>query len=155
MHTTEPKQLVGIGLTMSLLHNKTSELWKAFMPLRHSVPNVVNNHLLLSVGVYPPGYFETFDPARSFQKWAAVEVSNFTGVPEGLQTLTIPAGLYAVFHYTGSSSDSRIFQYIFGEWLPASGYVLDQRPHVELLGEKYKNNDPASEEDIWIPVQSK
>jgi AraC family transcriptional regulator len=30
---------------------------------------------------------------------------------------------------------------------------LDQRPHVEVMGEKYKNNDPDSEEEIWIPIK--
>lgn len=48
-----------------------------------------------------------------------------------------------------------IFQYIFGTWLPASGYYLDNRPHFEILGHKYKNNDPDSEEEIWIPVKPK
>jgi GrpB-like predicted nucleotidyltransferase (UPF0157 family) len=25
----------------------------------------------------------------------------------------------------------------------------------ELLGEKYKNNDPSSEEEFWIPIKAK
>lgn len=29
-------------------------------------------------------------------------------------------------------------------WLPNSDYLLDDRPHFELLGDKYKNNDPNS-----------
>jgi AraC family transcriptional regulator len=45
------------------------------------------------------------------------------------------------------------FTYIFTRWLPASGYQLDNRPHFEILGDKYKNNDPESEEEIWIPVR--
>jgi AraC family transcriptional regulator len=32
---------------------------------------------------------------------------------------------------------------------------LDDCPHVEILGEHYRNNDPASEEDICIPVKHK
>jgi len=32
---------------------------------------------------------------------------------------------------------------------------LDNRPHFEVLGEKYKNGDPESEEEIWIPVKEK
>jgi AraC family transcriptional regulator len=64
-------------------------------------------------------------------------------------------GLYAVFNYKGLNTDNRIFIHIFTEWLPSSGYVLDERPHFEILGEKYKNNDPESEEEIWIPVKPK
>jgi len=27
--------------------------------------------------------------------------------------------------------------------------------HFELLGEKYKNNHPDSEEEVWIPIKEK
>jgi AraC family transcriptional regulator len=61
--------------------------------------------------------------------------------------------MYAVFDYKGLNTDSSIFIYIFTEWLPGSIYVLDERPHFEVLGEKYKNNDPDSEEEICIPIK--
>jgi len=68
----------------------------------------------------------------------------------------LSSGLYAVFHYIGSSTGISIFhQNIFNVWLPSSDYLLDDRPHFEILGEKYKNNDPLSEEDIWIPIKPK
>jgi AraC family transcriptional regulator len=60
-----------------------------------------------------------------------------------------------VFHYKGLSTDTSIFQYIFGTYLPASEYELDQRPHFEILGDKYKNMDTESEEDIYIPIRLK
>jgi AraC family transcriptional regulator len=41
----------------------------------------------------------------------------------------------------------------FSTWLPDSEYRLDVRPHFEVLGEKYKNDDPESEEEIWIPIK--
>ena len=34
-------------------------------------------------------------------------------------------------------------------------YTLDDRPHFEILGEKYKNQDPDSEEELWIPIKPK
>jgi AraC family transcriptional regulator len=72
-----------------------------------------------------------------------------------METFVLSGGEYAVFDYKGSSNDSSIFQYIFMNWLPNSGYNLDNRPHFEVLGEKYKNNDPTSEEEIWIPIRNK
>ncbi|RYE38364.1 MAG: GyrI-like domain-containing protein, partial [Sphingobacteriales bacterium] len=44
---------------------------------------------------------------------------------------------------------------IFTEWLPNSAYELDDRPHFELLGSKYKNDDAESEEEIFVPVRLK
>ncbi|MCC8409672.1 GyrI-like domain-containing protein [Mucilaginibacter sp. UR6-1] len=145
------KKLVGMHVTTSITHNKTGVLWQSFMPRRAEISGL--NACLYSLQVYPAGYFLHFDPETEFEKWALVEVEGDAILPQGMDEFNLPGGLYAVFNYKGSSADTRIFNYIFSEWLPASSYVLDERPHFELLGEKYKNNDPASEEEIWIPVK--
>jgi AraC family transcriptional regulator len=72
-----------------------------------------------------------------------------------LEVFVLTGGLYAVFDYKGSNKDNTIFRYIYGEWLPNSEYILANRPHFEVLGDKYKNNDPFSEEEIWIPIKKK
>jgi AraC family transcriptional regulator len=141
-------------LQMSLSENKTSELWRSFMPQRNTIQNSIGPELY-SLQRYPPFYFEAFRPENTFEKWAAVEVAHFGAVPGGMEILIVPPGLYAVFHYRGLSADMAIFQYIFTVWLPHSGYEMDNRPHFEILGEKFKNGDPNSEEEIWIPVKLK
>lgn len=148
------KKLIGRRLKMSLSNNRTFELWNNFMPIRKKIKNTVGNNLF-SMQVYDSTYnFQNFNPEKEFEKWAAVEVSDFKGIPEGMEPYTLKGGLYAVFIHRGSADTGHItFQYIFGSWLPQSEYELDQREHFELLGDKYKNNDPASEEEIWIPVR--
>jgi AraC family transcriptional regulator len=148
------KKLIGKRLTMSLVHNKTVELWQDFMSRRMEIANNVTNDLI-SMQVYTPTYFANFKPSNEFEKWAAVEVTNFESVPTDMETFTLAGGLYAVFDYRGPGNDPGIFQYIFESWLPDSDYLLDARPHFEVLGDKYKNNDPASEEEIWIPIKPK
>ena len=152
--TCSGKKLVGKRLTMSLARYRSGELWGRFMPVRKYIHNTVSTDLF-SVAVYQPAYFTDFSPANVFERWAAVEVTDFNTVPPGMETLELPGGLYAVFHYKGRSNDPSVFQYIYTTWLPASDYRLDDRPHVEVLGPDYKNNDPASEETICIPVQCK
>ena len=71
-----------------------------------------------------------------------------------MECFELPGGQYAVFFYKGSSTDNSIFKMIFDEWLPASGYEIDSRPHFEILGNKYVNEDPESEEEIWIPIKN-
>jgi AraC family transcriptional regulator len=151
VETSNEKKLVGKRLTMSLANPKVSELWKDFMPRRKEVLNSVSNDLI-SMVVYKPDHFEDFRPSNEFEKWATVEVADFDKVPNDMETYVLPSGLYAVFDYKGLSADNSIFQYIFGTWLPHSDYRLDNRPHFEILGDKYKNNDPRSEEEIWIPI---
>ena len=148
------KKLVGKRLTMSLADNKTGDLWKSFMPRRREIVNNLTNDMI-SMRVYKSTHFADFKPTNQFEKWATVEVANFDNVPNEMETFTLTDGLYAVFDYKGLSTDNSIFQYIFGTWLPTSDYDLDDRPHFEVLGDKYKNNDPTSEEEIWIPIQPK
>lgn len=105
--------------------------------------------------VYNQGYFSAFNPEEEFEKWAAKEVADYNDVPDDMETFTLQGGLYAVFDYKGSSSDPSIFSYIFGTWIPDAEFVLDDRPHFEVLGEKYRNEDPESEEQIYIPVRPK
>jgi AraC family transcriptional regulator len=145
--------LIGKRIRMSLTVNRTYELWKDFMPERARVPNQVGRELY-SAEVYPSGFFISFDPGAEFEKWAAVHVNSPEEVPEGMESLVIPAGLYAVFIHRGPASEGPVtYRYIFENWLPASGFNLDDRPHFALMGEKYRKDSPDSEEEIWIPVR--
>lgn len=147
-------KLVGKSIETTLAENKTGMLWGSFMPRRREISNTLNNELY-SVEIFDPAIpMDQFTPHTKFVKWAAVPVQDFDGIPEGLSTLTIPGGLYAVFLFKGRSSEfAKTFQYIFQTWLPSSTYQLDTRPQFEVMGEKYKNDHPESEEEIWIPVK--
>ncbi len=150
----EPKKLVGVSMTMSVVNNRTQELWKTFMLRRREINNRLNEEFI-SLQVYDELYFNSFDPAREFEKWAAVEVSSASIIPGGLSEFRVPEGEYAVFDYKGMPGNPAIFEQIYGVWLPASGYKLDLRPHFEVLGPDYKSGSPESEEEIWIPVVKK
>jgi AraC family transcriptional regulator len=152
IETLREKKLVGKRLIMNLADNKTGELWKSFMPGRREITNNLTSEMI-SMQVYKPAHFTNFNPANEFEKWATVEVADFDKIPTDMEGFTLTGGLYAVFDYKGSSIDDRIYQYIFATWLPNSNYELDDRPHFEVLGEKYKNNDQSSEEEIWIPIK--
>jgi AraC family transcriptional regulator len=149
------KNLIGKRTSMSFTHNKTFELWRSFMPRRKEIQNTVGTELY-SVEVYHPSFFDPFDAAAQFEKWAAVEVTDFDTVPAGMETLVFPTGMYAVFLHKGPAAEAaQTYRYIFATWLPGSGYVIDNRPHFAVMGEKHKKDDPASEEEIWIPVRQK
>ena len=148
------KKLIGLRLNMSLTENKTGALWRSFMPRRNEIKNTIGTDLY-SIQVYKKGYFDKFNTNTEFEKWAAIEVADSKNIPPNMEPFTLKEGLYAVFHYKGKSSDTKIFEYIFTNWLPKSNYKLDNRPHFEILGNLYKNNDADSEEDIWIPVKIK
>lgn len=153
VETLLEKKLVGKFVTMSLADNKTAMLWQSFMPKRNEIKNKIGNQFI-SMEVYNEP-LRPRDMNQQFQKWAAVEVSDHETIPVEMTTFNLKGGLYAVFDYKGLDTDIQIFIYIFGTWLPNSNYILDNRPHFQVLGEKYKRNDPTSEEEIWIPVKNK
>lgn len=151
--TITTKKLVGVRGAMSLSHYTVGELWRVFMPRRKEVVNSVSTDLF-SVAVYPSNYFADVKPTLTFERWAAVEVSDFDHIPVNMEAFELSGGLYAIFRHIGVNTDKSIYQYIYGTWLPATGYVLDERPHFEVLGNNYRNNDPLSEEEIWIPIKA-
>jgi AraC family transcriptional regulator len=156
IETLAPKKLIGKQMTMTLTENKTPVLWRSFMPRRGEIKNRIGTDLY-SVQVYgSPADLQHFDAHTPFERWAAVEVTDLAGIPEGMEAFPLAGGLYAVFLYRGTPETfSQTWQYIFFNWLPQSEYELDNRAHFELLGAKYKHNDPESEEEIWIPIRPK
>lgn len=155
IETISEKKIIGKQIKMSFSENKTFQLWKNFMPLKSNIRNVINSNLF-SIEVYPQQFFDSFNPNSEFIKWAGVEVLNFENIPSEMESLIIPEGLYAVFVHKGLASEGfKTYQYIFQTWLPDSVYQLDNRPHFAIMGEKYKNDSPESEEEIFIPVITK
>lgn len=150
----DDKKLIGQRLKMSFADYKIGDLWRRFGSKRKEITNNLNNDLI-SLVVYEPTHFTDFKSTNEFERWATVEVENYNKVPPEMETFDLQGGLYAVFEYKGLNTDHSIFQYILGTWLPKSDFELDNRPHFEILGERYKNNDPESEEEIWIPLKKK
>lgn len=148
-------KLVGLKITMSFSNDLTFELWNRFMKRRKEIVNLVGNELYC-IKVFSNMNFNNVDFNLEFEKWAAVQVSNFDNVPDGMEKFIIPSGLYAVFHYVGAANSAVTpYKYIFTKWIPNSDYEIDNRPHFDVLGAKYKNNDIDSEEDLWIPILPK
>lgn len=136
-----------------MVNNKTAELWQTFMPRRAEVKNRTSTDYI-SMQKYGENW--TFSPDSLFVKWAAVEVSSLENVAPNMETYVLREGKYAVFiHHGPASAAAKTMQYIFGEWLPGSGYMLDSREHFEILPEGYSPVDPDATEEIWIPIKDK
>lgn len=141
--------LVGIAAQMSYIDNQTQKLWETFIPLSKKINHKLTNDFY-SLQIFPDNFFKAFNPTLEFEKWALVPVTETEGNIEPCKSFILQGGLYAVFHHKGI--DTSIFQRIYGEWIPQSHYQLDNRPHFEILGEKYKKGSSDSEEDIYIPI---
>ncbi|MBL7924834.1 MAG: GyrI-like domain-containing protein [Bacteroidia bacterium] len=144
--------LVGQRRIMSMADDQTPALWRGFMPRRKEITRRSGTHYYnVKVHTVP---LQDFTPQSLFEKWAAVKVTDFSDVPQGMEPFILPPGEYAVFHHQGGAAAfSSTVSYIFGTWLPRSEYLLDARPHFEILQEHYRPDDPEAEEEVWIPVR--
>lgn len=139
-----------VGLKSKMLQHQYGNivaLWKQFMPRKKEILNTLNSELIALQNYSDFGNFE-----KPFDIWACVEVTDLNVIPEGMLFNTIPKGEYAVFPHKGMDA-SAIYQKIMTEWLPKSGYQIDNRPHFQVMGEKYKQGSPDSEEDFYVPVK--
>lgn len=150
--TLPPRILVGQKLNMSLVVNKTGELFRSFMPRRKEIERL-KDQIVYDLRVYPAGYFEPFNPSTPFDKWAVVEVDSADAIPEGMEVFHLVGGEYAVFKPANGTHGPDIFQYIFGQWMPSSNFILDERPHFERLDPKGIRNNPEADEEYWIPIK--
>ncbi len=148
----QEKKMLGMRLEMSMVDNKTGDLFRKFMPRRKEIISTVSD------GTYALQQydFKLFSPQTIFEKWACVEVNDFSNIPDEMETFTLKSGIYSVFIHKGTTKDFiKTMQYIVEEWLPKSDYEVDNsRPHFEYLGNKYLGpNNPDSEEEVWIPIR--
>ncbi len=147
------KKLVGLNSKMSFDYAKIIQLWKRFMPRKKEILNVSTTEVI-AMQVYENANFNIDKQHTEFVMWAVTEVTDFNGIPKGMESFTLSNGLYAVFLLKGTDAES-LFQYIFKVWLPNSDYSLDDRPHFQVMGHNYKNNDPNSEENMYVPIKKK
>jgi len=155
LKTIDERYFVGKWMKMTYTNNPTIALWESFMPHEHVVENRKEDNYY-TIEVYSDDdSFENFDPDQEFVKWATVEVEDLDDVPDEMESIKVPAGLYAVFTHNGPvTKGSKAYQHIFETWLPQSKYSLDNRPHIALMEDKHDSEHPEVEEEIWIPVTS-
>ncbi|WP_299122968.1 GyrI-like domain-containing protein [uncultured Winogradskyella sp.] len=148
--TLSEKNIIGMQSTMHYgEYQNIVALWKRFMPRRREVLNAANEEHI-AIQVYDD--FNNFE--KSFDIWACVEVSSLNDIPKGMLPYTIPKGEYAVFLHKGMDAAST-YKKIMTDWLPTSSYEIDDRPHFQVMGAKYKNGSPDSEEDFYVPVKGR
>ena len=151
------RRLIGKKIITTMAEDQTMNFWKCFKPLVKDIP-LRKETGFFSVQKFEPAVpYNKFTPFTKFEKWAAVEVAeNDEMIPIGLEPLLLNGGKYAVFIHKGDFSKfPQTLQYIFGQWMPTSGFTLDKRHHFEIMGTDYQPNDPNAEEEVWIPIKEK
>lgn len=156
----EIKEMKIIGMekttTLNTSYIDIPKLWEKFCSRMCEIKNAADNKTFYEVRKPDMNFsMDDFKETSEFTEIAGLEVTSIDTIPEGMITVTIPAGKYAVFTHKGNPINLRqTYEYIWGTWLPNSGYEADLRFDFELYGERFKGmEDPESEIDIHIPIK--
>jgi DNA gyrase inhibitor GyrI len=105
-----------------------------------------------AIGIF---YGDSAGGDSAFRYYAGVIWVEPLKADGGIELLEVPGGKYASHRLVGSYHGiPSAFQRLYGEWLPKSGFVPDDRPALEI----YRNNPydtPANDliTDLLIPLR--
>jgi AraC family transcriptional regulator len=73
--------------------------------------------------------------------------------PEDMDTLTVPAGMWAVFESSGEFplTLQYLWRDVFTQWFPANPYR--SRPGPEILRTRLSQDASEADAELWIPVE--
>lgn len=151
----EPVKVVGMRCETTLHDNVVPQLWQRFMPRVPEIHNAVLSGRGFGICETENTIF-TMNGDAKFTEMAALEVTAFGKLPQGMVAKEMPGGKYMRFTHRGTLATlGMTFDYIWGTWLMVSGYELDHREDYEVYDQqRFLGYDhPDSELDIYIPVK--
>jgi AraC family transcriptional regulator len=98
---------------------------------------------------------DDLDPSRA----EGTELDYYHGVvttaaaPEGMTTLAVPAGTWAVFTTSGPAPQAiqELWRDVFTEWFPSNPYR--SRPGPEILRTRLSPDKTTADAELWLPVE--
>lgn len=131
------------------------ELWSRFIPrIRELAPAMVEPHVVYGLSDTPDALGETKTRPDEGFYLAAVQVASNAELPRGMVKWTSPGGTFARFLHRGSVQKiGATFGYIYGKWLPESGFVSGQGPDVERMDDRFDAASETSVFEILVPVK--
>jgi AraC family transcriptional regulator len=136
-------RLVGLEIRTQPMSPEIAALWPRFVARLSEI-----------AGVTEPGV--TFGAMRNecdqvLVYLTAVPVAADAPIPAGMTAWDVPAGLQAVFEFPFGEI-GRAYPFIFGTWLPGSGYEQDVRPVLECYDADFCPDRPASPMRVRVPL---
>ncbi|MEV5162218.1 AraC family transcriptional regulator [Streptomyces sp. NPDC053728] len=101
------------------------------------------------------GVSDQLDPSRA----EGTELDCYHGVvtgaevPEDMDALSVPAGMWAVFESSGPFPKTLqyLWRDVFAQWFPSNPY--GSRPGPEILSVRLSEDGQQADAELWIPVE--
>ena len=149
-------KLVGVQKYIDVKTNLDETLaTKAWAEIRQRIQQIeyVKNGRTYGVQKYP----ENFNPLNNiFEYIAAVEVTKFGSIPEGLIGFELPERHYVVYTYKGEVNPetmTQLYANIYGQWIFNLPYEMHCDFDFEFYDENFNPGQPDSYMSIYIPIK--
>ncbi|MBN2220147.1 MAG: AraC family transcriptional regulator [Kosmotogaceae bacterium] len=84
-----------------------------------------------------------------------ITVPQDTRVDGDIGKMIVPAGEYAVAHFELDSTEyAQAWDWVYGVWLPESGYIPDDRPSFEMYPDVESSEEGKKVVEICVPIRS-
>lgn len=131
--------------------NKNQEikgLWGEFNKNCDKFKHVKTNSPAIGLCIMIPGEMEKFEYSAGFM------VDSTADMDPMFVSRDVPPSKYAVFTHKGLLTNlMETYQYIFGVWAKKTDYKINELLNFEWYDDRFKDNDPSSEFDIYIPIE--
>jgi AraC family transcriptional regulator len=151
--------VVGLKTRVPLVHRGPNQ---AVIDFVRGIDPSVREHLEKLSGQEPQGIVavcDDLDPSRA----EGTELDYYHGVitsgaaagatPEGVTTLAVPPGAWAVFTTSGPAPQAiqELWRGVFTEWFPSNPYRSRLGP--EILRTRLSPDGSEAEGELWLPVE--
>ncbi len=136
--------VVGMNIRTKNMSPEIPALWPKFVVRIDEVENPAEPRVSYGVMRQPGG-------VQALDYMAAVSVKPGGRVPDGMEALTIPAGMYTACRYPLAEL-GKGFGEIFNRLLPQSDYVQVPGPWFERYDEWFDARNPRSLVEICLPL---
>lgn len=152
----EAFEIVGKGLRVSMVNGENNPKIPAFWA--ESDQNGFTAELEKNLG--PMGFLGVCTdfniPEQEFTYYIATEKMTDT-IQEDWEVKVVPASTWAIFDSIGpvTRTIQSVWERIFSEWLPTSGYEHADAPELEVYPRGGNTNDENYRCEVWIPIMKK
>lgn len=149
------RKLVGLKTRFYSVDSEKNNIAEKLPPLWGSIVSRMKEltHLIprTGYGVLQP----TADNTDLLEYYAAFEVTTFGELPDGMESIEIPATTYACFTHRGYTQTlDKTVDYVYSNWLLRSGMKHTLGPDIEVYGEGYLLDSDNSVIYYAIPVEA-
>jgi len=155
--TIESGKILLIGYTANTKggFSVIGECMEQIQANKEKITNRSDKNYIIALNDYTEN-FSCEDEQPAFDFYGALEVTDFSVIPDGMVTKELPASKYVVFSFSGRPQDSLqpVADYIYKEWFPQSTCQFSESAMYDFTksGESV-DKDGNSHIEYWVPIK--